>query len=154
MEEQLKGSPCIPYNHMYRLLGGNLRLPKNSNINGAYWFIRNCAICIWIIGGNDDKACCIFILDVVWKLHFVFLCVWQFSVHWWRMMGSFLTTSNACAVLTMLRWIRVVTINTTLRVNARKSTSGRLMTDDWWTQEVPPHKVPPSRTFWGGTSWG
>ena len=116
--------------------------------------IVNCVICICIIGGNDDKARCIFILDVLWRLHFDYLCVWQFSAHWWRMMGSFLTASNACAVLTMLRWIGVVTINTTLRINARKSTSGRLMTDDWWTQEVPPHKVPPSRTFWGGTSWG
>ena len=140
---------------MYLLLGWDLRLPKKSNIMiHCIGSIGIVSFAFYIIGCNYDKARCIFILDVVWKLHFVCLCVWQFSVHWWRMMGSFLTESNACAVLTMLRWIGVVTINTTLRVNARKSTSGRLMTDDWWTQEVPPHKVPPSRTFWGGTSWG
>ena len=27
------------------------------------------------------------------------------------------------------------------------------LSHDWWTQEVPPQEVQPSRTFWGGTSW-
>ena len=27
------------------------------------------------------------------------------------------------------------------------------LSDDWWTQEVPPQEGPPSRSFWGGTSW-
>ena len=37
VEEQLKRSPYIPYNHMYLLLDWGLRLPKNSNINAIMY---------------------------------------------------------------------------------------------------------------------